>query len=95
MAFDTGPGNALMDEWALRHTGEAMDRDGNLASRGKADEVAVKAFLAHPFFDMAPAKSLDPSDFSLFLVDGMEILDAAATPRQWIIAGGGRITPHS
>ena len=32
LAFDTGPGNALLDDWCRRHTGLPMDRDGQLAA---------------------------------------------------------------
>ena len=36
IAFDTGPGNALMDDWAKRHTGKVYDEDGALAASGAA-----------------------------------------------------------
>src|SRR5579862_1271237 len=37
LAFDTGPGNALIDDWAFRHTGRPVDEDGRLASSGRVD----------------------------------------------------------
>lgn len=79
LAFDSGPGNALIDEWASRHTGEAFDRDGRLASQGKPDETAVTAFMQNHFFEKKPPKSLDKNDFSLFLVEGLGVFEAAAT----------------
>lgn len=79
IAFDSGPGNALIDEWARRRTGEAMDRDGALAGKGTVDETAVAAFLQDPFFEEKPPKSLDRNDFTLFLVEGMGVFEAAAT----------------
>jgi anhydro-N-acetylmuramic acid kinase len=79
LAFDTGPGNALLDELAGRHTPEAMDRDGRLAARGTVDETALQAFLTHPYFAQKPPKSIDRNEFSLFLVEGMDVPDAAAT----------------
>ncbi|MDA1071876.1 MAG: anhydro-N-acetylmuramic acid kinase, partial [Proteobacteria bacterium] len=35
VAFDTGPGGALLDDWVLVETGAAFDRDGGLAHAGK------------------------------------------------------------
>lgn len=79
LAFDTGPGNFLLNEWSLRQTGEAFDNDGKLAGRGSVQEDAVDAFLTHPYFRRPPPKSLDTSDFSLFFVEGLGLFDAAAT----------------
>jgi len=79
LAFDTGPGNALMDDWALRHTGSPVDRDGALARAGKVDEQAVARFLAHPFLARRPPKSLDRDDFRAFMPDPLSPADGAAT----------------
>lgn len=82
LAFDTGPGNALIDDWARRHTGQAMDRDGALARAGRVDEAAVAAFRAHDWFRRPPPKSLDRDDFQDFaagLVAGKSPADGAAT----------------
>ncbi|MBI4677275.1 MAG: anhydro-N-acetylmuramic acid kinase [Elusimicrobia bacterium] len=64
-AFDTGPGNCLMDLAASLGTGGrlAMDKNGRLAARGKADERKVVLLLKEPFFLKPPPKSLDRSDF--------------------------------
>lgn len=82
MAFDTGPGNALIDDWALRHTGRPVDADGTLARAGGADPDIVTRFAAHPYFAQAPAKSLDRDDFRAFatgLVEDLPAADGAAT----------------
>lgn len=81
LAFDTGPGNALMDDWALRHTGEAVDRDGALARRGQVDPLALSQLLSHPYFDRSPPKSLDRDDFAALArcVVGLSAPDGAAT----------------
>ncbi|MCU0987826.1 MAG: anhydro-N-acetylmuramic acid kinase [Acetobacteraceae bacterium] len=63
LAFDTGPANALLDDWALRHTGTPRDEGGALATRGQADEDVLAELLAHPYFRAAPPKSLDRLDF--------------------------------
>jgi anhydro-N-acetylmuramic acid kinase len=79
LAFDTGPGNALIDDWALRHTGSPVDRDGALARAGRVDEQAVARFLAHPFLARRPPKSLDRDDFRAFTPEHLSPADGAAT----------------
>src|SRR5436305_986412 len=70
LAFDTGPGNAPIDDWALRHIGRPVDRDGALARAGRIDSARLAAFLGHPLFDRPPPKSLDRADFVVFDDDG-------------------------
>ena len=70
-AFDTGPGNALMDEAVRRATRgrSEMDRGGRLAARGRIDEKVFKRLLLHPYFKKAPPKSLDRTTFGPGLLD--------------------------
>ncbi len=56
LAFDLGPGNALIDEAAGR-LGRPMDEGGRLAAAGRVDEAVLKGLLAHPFFRRPPPKS--------------------------------------
>ena len=81
VACDTGPGNALLDDFCLRHLGEPMDRDGRLAAAGTPHEPTVTQLLANPFFTLPAPKSLDRQDFAhaLALVEMLPIADAAAT----------------
>lgn len=79
IACDTGPGNALLDDYLLRHTGKAMDRGGLIAAQGDPDMDWIARALEHPFFDMPAPKSLDRNDFASFVVDGMALEDGAAT----------------
>ena len=79
LAFDTGPGNALIDDWALAHTGKPMDEGGALARAGKADENRLAHFLAHSYFARLPPKSLDRDDFASFMPEGLSPADGAAT----------------
>jgi len=79
IAFDTGPGNALIDDWAMRHTGEPVDRDGALAKRGKVDEAAVARFLQNPYFQRPAPKSLDRDAFKAFSLGAVSAADGAAT----------------
>ena len=78
-AWDTGPGNALIDDLVLRRTGLAMDEGGRIAASGKVNESALAQLLAHPYFDLMPPKSLDRNAFSLGPVEALALADAAAT----------------
>jgi anhydro-N-acetylmuramic acid kinase len=59
VAFDTGPGNALIDAAAERATSgeQSFDRDGLLANSGAVDEALLEELLAHPYFREPPPKS--------------------------------------
>jgi anhydro-N-acetylmuramic acid kinase len=59
LAFDTGPGNVLIDEavWLLTDGAASLDRDGRMAAAGRVDEVLLAEWLAHPFFHQPPPKS--------------------------------------
>ena len=79
VACDTGPGNALLDDFMLRRTGEAVDRDGRTAAKGHADVDWIAHALSRPFFRKSPPKSLDRNDFAALSVDAMTTEDGAAT----------------
>jgi anhydro-N-acetylmuramic acid kinase len=55
--FDCGPGNALMDGWCGRHTGQAFDEGGRWAATGQVDARLLQRMLQEPFFAKAPPKS--------------------------------------
>ena len=92
LAFDVGPGNAPIDDWALRHTGRPIDEDGRLATGGEADAARIAAALAHPFFDRPPPKSLDRLDFSAEIANGLAPEDGAATLTAFAAAAVARAT---
>ena len=79
LAFDTGPGNALLDDWMMRHLGEARDENGQLAAQGQASGPRLEALLADPYFLRKPPKSLDRNAFSLSVLEGLSPQDGAAT----------------
>lgn len=79
LAFDTGPGNALIDDWAQRHKGEPVDLGGALAKQGRIDEDVLADLLSHPFFDLPAPKSLDRNAFHSTIVDHLSAPDGAAT----------------
>ena len=81
LAGDTGPGNALLDDWALRHTGIACDLDGALARAGSIDEACLDGILSDPFFRRPLPRSLDRQTFAgvLDIVSTLSPEDGAAT----------------
>ena len=87
IAFDAGPGNCLLDDWVLRHTGEPMDRDAKLAMAGKVDRETLLRFLANPFFREPGPKSLDRGAFTLDMIGNLNAADGAATLTAVTVAG--------
>lgn len=79
MAFDTGPGNVLLNEWALKQHGDDIDRDGKLALAGVPDEEIVREYLSDAFFQQHPPKSLDRNYFTLDRVEKLSKENGAAT----------------
>jgi len=57
IGFDCGPGNVLIDAWALEHLGEPVDRDGRWAAGGNVDNTLLAALLAEPYLALPPPKS--------------------------------------
>jgi anhydro-N-acetylmuramic acid kinase len=59
IAFDTGPGNMVIDAAVQALTGgrEGFDRDGAMASRGRIDRAWLEELLADPYLRMAPPKT--------------------------------------
>jgi anhydro-N-acetylmuramic acid kinase len=79
LAFDTGPGNAMLDDWMQRRRGLPRDEDGALAAKGRVHDDYVTQYLRHSYFGEPPPKSLDRNAFGLELVDGLSPEDGAAT----------------
>jgi anhydro-N-acetylmuramic acid kinase len=79
LAFDSGPGNALIDDWVRRRTGAAADFDGRLAAAGRCSQRHLSQFLAAPYFLRRPPKSLDRDDFRVALPEALSTEDGAAT----------------
>jgi anhydro-N-acetylmuramic acid kinase len=82
IACDTGPGNALLDDFLRLHTGTPLDTDGRVAASGTVDERTIERLLQHPLFTLPPPKSLDRNEFRGFLgetLDGIGVANGAAT----------------
>jgi anhydro-N-acetylmuramic acid kinase len=96
VACDTGPGNALIDDFMRAHTGKSLDRDGEEGAKGQADEAYVAHILEHPFFAAPCPKSLDRNAFA-FASLGLptfSVPDGAATLAALTAAAVARIVPH-
>jgi anhydro-N-acetylmuramic acid kinase len=63
IAFDTGPGNLLIDAAMRRLFGREVDENGEVAARGTADAAWVQELLADPFFKRRPPKSAGREQF--------------------------------
>lgn len=79
VAFDTGPGNALIDDWMQLRARLPFDAEGDCAAAGRVDEAALTALLTHDYFAAPPPKSLDRNAFSLEAVSALSLEDGAAT----------------
>jgi anhydro-N-acetylmuramic acid kinase len=94
LAFDTGPGNALIDDWMLKHTGAAHDADGARAAKGRIDADALAALLTNGYFGVPPPKSLDRGDFSAAPLAELSLEDGAATLSAFTAAAIGKAREH-
>ena len=81
VAFDTGPGNALIDDFLAQRRGLAFDAGGAVAAVGRVDEQVLADLASHPYLARTPPKSLDRQAFHGFLdrVAGLSTEDGAAT----------------
>ena len=94
IAFDTGPGNAMIDDWVMKRTGAPRDEDGALAARGTVHEDYVSAYLRHNHFAAPVPKSLDRNAFDVSLVDPLSTEDGAATLTTFTAASIARAREH-
>ena len=94
IAFDAGAGNCLLDDWAMKHIGEPLDRDSRLALAGTVNLKALEALLSHPFFSSPPPKSLDRAAFSLDALASLNAPDGAATLTAFTVAGIAAAARH-
>ena len=94
LAFDTGPGNAPIDDWMHTHTGTPVDENGDFARGGRIDDAALTVMLANPFFDRTPPKSLDRMDFGVEAVKDLPPADGAATLTAFTAASIARAREH-
>lgn len=81
IAFDTGPGIALIDQWIHDQTGLQYDEGGHIAKQGHCNQKQVDTWLQHPYFSKSYPKSLDRGTFA-FVLDELKndtVSDGART----------------
>ncbi|MEM6621850.1 MAG: anhydro-N-acetylmuramic acid kinase [Pseudomonadota bacterium] len=81
LAFDTGPGNALINDWMQRKTGDPLDHDGQAAAKGDVDWMALHSNFGRSYLQRKPPKSLDRNDFhgAMNTIEELSTNDGAAT----------------
>lgn len=84
IACDTGPANALIDDFMRSRNGATRDEKGRAAAAGRVDEPAIARLLMHPFFAERAPKSLDRNDFRAWVAAHADLAeksteDGAAT----------------
>jgi anhydro-N-acetylmuramic acid kinase len=96
VAFDTGPANALIDDFVARRLGARCDEDGRLAAAGRADEAIVAALMRDAYFDQPPPKSLDRNHFhaAARAVERSSDADGAATLAAFTIEATAAAARH-
>ncbi|MFN7901422.1 MAG: anhydro-N-acetylmuramic acid kinase [Holosporales bacterium] len=89
LAFDTGTGNALINDAMQRCYGHAYDASGATAATGTVHEELLHEWLSHPFFNMVPPKSLDRNTFAPMaaITCSLKEADAIATLTAFTAAG--------
>jgi anhydro-N-acetylmuramic acid kinase len=93
IACDTGPGNALLDDFVFAVTGQPFDTQGKLAAQGQPDRDWIARSLSHPFFALPPPKSLDRNDFAALRLGQIAPEDGAATLTAFTVAAIAQIVP--
>ena len=63
IAYDSGPGNTLIDQWVEAHAGIPFDQGGMIASEGTVLPALAERYLSNPFFTATTRRSLDRNDF--------------------------------
>ena len=80
IGFDTGPGNALLDDFMMSKLHAACDLDGALAATGTANQVLIANWMTHPYFTQN-GQIAGSTEFSRQLLDPdfacLSVADAA------------------
>jgi anhydro-N-acetylmuramic acid kinase len=94
IAFDTGPGNMVIDALVAHHTNgrQRYDRNGNIAQRGSVHEKLLDAMLSDPYLDRKPPKTTGRERFGQQFVSG---LLATGIPFPGLIATATEFTARS
>ena len=94
LAFDTGPGNMVIDAVMERLFRRSYDRDGRVAARGKVLEDVVTRLLRQSFFRQAPPKSAGREQFGREFVSQF-MRRCGRAPKQDVVATATALTARS
>ena len=77
-AFDSGPGNCMIDEWVRKNSKNNFDKNGLIAKSGKIDQLILNQVIDN--FELNSFdKSLDIKDFDISFARGLSLEDGCAT----------------
>ncbi|RVI10200.1 anhydro-N-acetylmuramic acid kinase [Sinorhizobium meliloti] len=94
VAYDSGPGNTLIDQWVEAHAGIPYDQGGMIASEGGVLRELADRYLSHPFFSAEKRRSLDRNDFAPPAAGDASLEDGARTLAHVTAAGIVRSARH-
>jgi anhydro-N-acetylmuramic acid kinase len=98
VAFDTGPGNMVIDALAEVISGgkERFDRDGKMSARGKVQPRILAEWLEDPYFSKAPPKTTGREQFGTqFARRAIRAAQAGGTSLEDLIATATELTAQS
>jgi anhydro-N-acetylmuramic acid kinase len=93
LAFDTGPGCALIDDWMANRLGNSFDAGGALAASGTVDDRVLSILMDNPYFVAPAPKSLDRNAFDVSAASGLSDADGAATLTAFTAEACARAVP--
>ena len=77
-AFDSGPGNCMIDSWIRKNSKKNYDENGSIAKSGKIDQLILNQAIDNFKIDTFD-KSLDIKDFDISFLRGLSLEDGCAT----------------
>ena len=77
-AFDSGPGNCMIDDWVRKNSNNNFDENGSIAKSGKIDQLILNQAIDNFKVDSFD-KSLDVKDFDISFARGLSLEDGCAT----------------
>ncbi len=94
VAFDTGPGNMVMDALTERLFGRAFDQGGRIAARGRPLDEVVSEILGQPFFRRRPPKTAGREEFGREFVSAF-LRRCGRAPKEDVVATATALTARS
>ncbi|NEW07839.1 anhydro-N-acetylmuramic acid kinase [Paenibacillus sp. SYP-B3998] len=98
IAFDTGPGNMVLDQVVYELSAERLtyDADGNWAAKGYIDTEALDEMLAHPYFKQPPPKTTGRELFGKsYASSWLSVMVGRGVRQEDIVATATAFTAHA